>query len=220
MDKSLELSRIRDKRVEVTYEGFFKLEDFSLGDEDGGHLSPFTKSSANIDSDIMVVLQDWASEDFIKKGLSKEVLELGHNPKLRTNINLKSLLVTHFNKELKDIYSTNLFPYIKKGAMNSGIPAKYMKRAASDFLIPTMQIIKPKLVVCLGLSVFNATRQALGLPKVANLEEAINSHVLFEDVIIFCQAHTGAQGQNNRNKGGVARVPSDWRLMKRIYESI
>ena len=169
MEKHIALSKIRDKRVETTYEGFFKLEDFSLGDKDGGHLSPFTKSSANVDSDIMLVLQDWASEDFIKKGVSKDILEFGHDPKLRTNINLKNLLMLHFNKELKDIYSTNLFPYVKKGAMNVNIPAKYMRQAVSDFLMPTIKIIKPKLVVCLGLSVFNAVRQSLGHSRVSNL---------------------------------------------------
>ena len=31
---------------------------------------------------------------------------------------------------------------------------------------------------------------------------------------IWCQAHTGARGQNNRNSG-VKRVPNDWRCMKR-----
>lgn len=220
MGKLTKLRKIRDKRVKTTYEGFFALEDFSLANEDGGHLSPFTKSSANVDSDILLVLQDWASEDYIKKKLNKDILELGYDPGVRTNINLKNLLMLYFNKELKDIYSTNLFPYIKKGAMSAGIPAKHMRKAASDFLIPTIKIIKPKLVVCLGLSVFNATRQSLGFSKVANLEEAINSYILLEEMIIFCQAHTGTLGQNNRNKGGVKRVPSDWALMKRIYESI
>lgn len=220
MNKLTEITRIRDLRVKARYEGFYTLEDFHLGDADGGHLSPFTKSSSNIDSDIMFVLQDWASEDFIKKGLSENVLRKGYDPTIRTNINLKNHLNQFFGKSLKDVYTTNLFPFIKKGPMNSSIPAIFMRRAASDFLIPTIKIIKPKLVVCFGLNVFNAVRKVLGFNRVLNIEQAVHSHILVEGIVFFCQAHTGMLGQNNRNKGGVNRVSSDWELMKNIYDSV
>ena len=213
------LRKIRESRVNSVYEGFYTLEDFGLGCEDGGHLSPYTKSSENVESDIMFVLQDWASEKFIKQGLSKETLKLGHDPKIKTNINLKNLLRSHFGKELADIYTTNLFPFIKKGPMNSKIPHSFMRRAASDFLIPAIKVISPKLVVCFGLSVFNAVRQELGFGRVTNIEEAVTSHIFFEGAIIFCQAHTGTLGQNYRNRGGVSRVNSDWRLMKHFYDA-
>ena len=217
MDKLTKLREIRDSRINSVYEGFYALEHFGLGDDDGGHLSPFTKASANVESDIIFVLQDWASEEFIEKGLSKETLNLGYDPKIKTNINLKNLLRSHFGKDLEDIYTTNLFPFIKKGSMNSRIPHKFMRRAASDFLIPTINVINPKLVVCFGLSTFNAVRQEMGFGRVANVEQAVHSHVAFGDTIIFCQAHPGSLGQNNRNKGGVARVFSDWQLMKDVY---
>ena len=217
MDKFKKLREIRDLRISSVYEGFLTLEHFGLGDEDGGHLSPYTKASANVDSDIIFVLQDWASEEFIKKGLSEETLNLGYDPNVKTNKNLKNLLRSHFGKDLNDIYTTNLFPFIKKGSMNSRIPHKFMRRAASDFLIPTIKVINPKLVVCFGLSTFNAVRQEIGFGRVANIEQAVHTHILIDGTIIFCQAHTGSLGQNNRNRGGVAKVSSDWQLMKDVY---
>ena len=94
-----------------------------------------------------------------------------------------------------------------------------MRIAASDFLIPTIEIIKPRLVVCFGLNVFNAVRQVLGFNRVVNIQQAVHSYVIIGNAIVFCQAHTGMLGQNNRNRGGVIRVSSDWQLMKEVYDS-
>ena len=82
-----------------------------------------------------------------------------------------------------------------------------MRIAASDFLIPTIEIIKPRLVVCFGLNFFNAVRQVLGFNCVVNIQQAVHSYLIIGSTIIFCQAHTGMLCQNNRNRGFFLAFP-------------
>jgi restriction system protein len=53
---------------------------------------------------------------------------------------------------------------------------------------------------------------------VKNLEEGINkvSPFYYQESAIFCQAHTGNLGKNNRNKGGIDRVSKDWEKMSKF----
>jgi hypothetical protein len=73
---------------------------------------------------------------------------------------------------------------------------------------------RPKLVICLGLATFNALCEACGHEPVYPLAAGIRSPFSLGATRIWCQAHTGARGQNNRNSR-VKRVPNDWRRMKR-----
>jgi hypothetical protein len=53
----------------------------------------------------------------------------------------------------------------------------------------------------------------------SSLAYAIDSPFNIGKVRVWCQAHTGALGQNNRNKGGVDRVSHDWLTMKADVEA-
>lgn len=216
MNKDEALLKLAKLRQNTKYEGHTRIGDYQNKIWECDFVSPYSKSSHNSDSDILVVLQDWCSvESFDDKyGICEETLKLGHTPSVRTNINLKLLLAEHFDVSLEKVYSTNLFPYVKPGAMNARIPAADLLRAADQFTIPMIEIIQPKLVICLGKDTFNALRKACGLHVVYSIEEAVNSSFLHGSTKIFCQAHTGQLGQNNRNRGGINRVTKDWTLMR------
>jgi uracil-DNA glycosylase len=124
---------------------------------------------------------------------------------------LIELLRSHFGVELADVYATNLFPFIKKGGINSSIPMRDLVRAAKDFALPQMRIVQPKLIVCLGLNTFNAIRIACGHKPAQRMNEAIASPFTHEESRLWCQAHTRARGQNNRGRG---RAEEDWLKMK------
>jgi uracil-DNA glycosylase len=112
---------------------------------------------------------------------------------------------------LGDVYATNLFPFIKKGSISSSIPMRDLVRAAQEFALPQIRIVQPKFVVCLGLNTFNAIRIVCGHAPAQRMNEAIASPFTLEKSRIWCQAHTGARGQNNR---GRERAGEDWRKMK------
>ncbi len=88
-------------------------------------------------------------------------------------------------------------------------------RAAIEFALPQIRIVRPELVVCLGLKTFHALRVAYGFQKTRTIVDAIDRPFDYEGSRVWCQAHTGWLGQANRNKGGIDRVSEDWERMQR-----
>jgi restriction system protein len=160
------------------------------------------------------MLQDWASSDLLSGPVREDTAMYGHDPSLGTNKNLKALLREHLGLDLADTYGTNLFPFIKRGAMNGSVPAKDMARAAAEYALPQVEIVAPRLVICLGVATFRAMQKACGVRPVAkNTAEAIATPFDRGGTRIWCQSHPGQLGKNNRNRGGVDRVSADWAEM-------
>jgi len=111
-------------------------------------------------------------------------------------------------------YCTNLFPFVKPGGMSAQIPMSDLTKAATDFALPQIAIVKPRLVICLGLVTFTAMQLACGHAAPLNMATAIESPFQYEESLIYCQSHTGHFGRINRNKGGIDRVSQDWIRMR------
>jgi len=211
--KKNSLFKLAQKRQLTRWDGYSCIADLHGGAYECDYVSPYTKSASNVDADVMLVLQDWASSEYFERhdGVISDLIELGYDSSVDTNINLKRLLKTHLNLDLQDTYATNLMPFIKQGGMSASIPMKVLVNAAIDFALPQVKIVQPKIVICFGLQTFNAMRRACSEQKVNNMDDATNSHYLYDSSIVFCQAHPGRLGQNNRNRGGVDRVSIDWK---------
>jgi restriction system protein len=219
MNKETMLKEIAIKRQNSRWNGYKCISDYHNGIYECEYVSPYTKSANNVNSPIMVFLQDWSSDERLSKEIDISAVKFGHSPELPTNKNLKMLLKEHFELNLEDIYATNVFPFIKIEGMSQKIPDKDMIKAAIEFAIPQIEIIKPVIAICLGLPAFNAIRKASGLSKVNTIDIGINLPFKISSTEIWCQAHTGALGRNNRNKNGINRVDKDWARMAIAYKS-
>ena len=202
------LAALARHRRDNVFPGYRGIGEYHSGAYECDFVSPYTKSAGNLNADIMLVLQDWCSDKFLRKQkrVDSDLVTLGHDPKLPTNRNLKSLLSTHFGIGLEQTYATNLFPFIKHGAM----PDEDLEKAAETYTVPEIELVGPKLVVCFGLAVYQAIRKSFGLAPVGNLEEAIASPFPIRDAKVWAQSHPGWRGSRNR---GVDRVSEDWRRM-------
>ncbi|MEX2492213.1 MAG: hypothetical protein WD425_10675 [Nitrospirales bacterium] len=218
MDKYKALVALARKRKRARWLGYKGIGDYHGGVYECKYVSPYTKSASNFDSPIMVFLQDWTSESSIRGPVDCDSITLGYSPALPTNRNLIRLLKTHFSLALKDIFATNLFPFIKTGHMGQAIPRRDLLRAAVEFGLPQVEIVRPRLVICLGFATFNALREACNLAPLRNLQAALGSSFNIGETRVWCQAHTGGRGQAMRNSGR-PRVPSDWKRMKHDYTS-
>jgi restriction system protein len=118
-------------------------------------------------------------------------MKVGHDPNRNTNKKLIRLLKEHFGVELEDTYATNLFPFIKAGNISTKIPLRDLRRAAEEFALPQIKIVRPKLVVCLGLDTFKALCLASGRKPPGTLASAIQSPFSIGGSMIWCQAHQG-----------------------------
>ena len=210
MNKREALEALARKRQEAGWAGYKNLADYHDGTYECLHVSPYTKSAGNVDAEIMVMLQDWTSHDFISGPVDLRMLQLGYSEGLATNRNLIRLLREHFNVSLGEIFATNLFPFVKPGDMGQRIPRRDLVRAAKEFALPQVRIVQPKLVICLGLQTYNGLREACGQARIARLPEAISGPFTFEGARVWCQAHTGGRGQAMRGR----KVADDWRRMK------
>lgn len=83
--------------------------------------------------------------------------------------------------------------------MKAPIKRRDMVRAAREFALPQIKIVQPRFAVCFGKEVFNALAVVVGLPGAGSLAEAVDSPFpLDATTTVWCQAHPGVMGANNR----------------------
>lgn len=213
MYKKQNLLKLARLRQETRYDGYNCICDYEDGFYECDYVSPYSKSAHNVNADVFIILQDWSSDESLKKmDKCHETNKLGYTPKVRTNKNLQELLKDYLSIELNDTYATNLFPFIKKGLMSANIPQKDMQRAAKEFTLPMIEIIQPKITIALGMKTFNALRKVIGLNKVSNMNDAVKSSFDYDGTRVFFQTHPSQQAQNTRGK---SQVKQDWLEMKK-----
>jgi uracil-DNA glycosylase len=207
MDKRTLLLDLAKRRQVTRWKEYGCIADYHRGAYECDEVSPYSKTARNVDARIFVMLQDWISHDKLQGPINQDAAQRGHLPNLRTNKTLQKLLREVFQLDLKDVYGTNLFPFIKPGRMSTKIPMIDLVWAAREFGLPQIRIVEPELVICLGLDTFNAIRTACGETQRHPLEHAIASPFAFATAKIWCQAHTAARGRN------FARHAADWQRM-------
>ncbi|HMH41885.1 MAG TPA: hypothetical protein VK557_00255 [Pyrinomonadaceae bacterium] len=208
------LHKLAQKRKgDKTWDGYYSIADFHDGVYECDYVSPYTKGASNLDASIFVMMQDWSSTDSLKKAVCQDSVKYGRTLGKPSNVNLETLLQIHFGCRLSQTYATNLFPFIKVGPMNARIPHRIMHRAAIEYGLPQIRIIKPKLVICFGLPTFNGLRAAVGLRKVRTVNDGIDEPFMIESARVWLQTHTSPQAQNTRIRHGVNQVAFDWQRM-------
>ena len=108
------------------WNGYTNLDEYHQGFYECNHVSPYTLGASNVDADVLLLLQDWSSRDWLLKNRSYEVRTLGHEPKLATNKKVQEVLLKHLRVRLCDTYATNLFPLIKPGPLSTKIRMSHL----------------------------------------------------------------------------------------------
>ncbi|WIM10155.1 hypothetical protein [Enhydrobacter sp.] len=191
------------RRIEEFHDGFY---------DQHGWLSPWTVSACNVDSELMIVGQDWASEDFLSKEPDSRMRALGHDPALATNRNLKRLLHEAFGRGFESTFATNAFVFAKPGGMNTRLPAADVALSANRFTLREIGIIRPKMVICLGMGTFNGLRAALNCRPVTLQEiNYAGPALVHHGSEIHGVPHVGARGLSAT--GGYDRSLAIWKML-------
>lgn len=217
MDKHARLLKLARFRQESRWSGYRCIGDYYGGIYECDFVSPYTRSAHNVDAELMILLQDWSCDDVLSGPYLHARCTVGHDSDRVTNRRLKDLLHQHFRLELKDVYATNVFPFVKLGAMSASIPIRDLVRAARDFALPQVGIIGPRLAVCLGKAAFDAVALAAGRRRSKSLADAIETPFETGRTQVWCQAHTGPLGTMARNRNGAGQVAKDWARMASAY---
>ncbi len=187
-----------------------------IGDFHGGIcdewkcVSPWNKAAGNYDSPIMIVGQDWISEDAAETAHIS--FKLGCDPDNRTNKNLQILLLDYFGLKFSETYGTNLFVFVKPGSLSSRIPTKDLLYSAQKYTLAEINIVKPKVVICLGKATYSALCKVIGA-EAHDFKASSEAPVIYGDVRIYGVPHTGVFGTNNA--GGIAKVKEIWAKLAR-----
>ena len=212
------LESLARKRSDSTPAGYKSVADFHNGIYECTYVSPYSKAAHNLHSNVLIVLQDWISADILESAVIPEAISGGRIPTLPTNRNLDRLVQSSLGLQISETYATNLFPFIKPGGMSASIPFAELRAAARNFTIPQIEILAPKLVVALGLNVYNAIAVETNNPRRANLSDAISHPFNVEGSKVWCQGHPGALGQNGRNRYNKKQTELDWLEMRDWYK--
>ena len=207
------MSELVERRRKGTWEPYGAIAEFHGGRYECDHVSPFSKAAGNLDSPIVVLLLDWATRANLSKRFDAHAAEHGYSEYEPTTARLKELLLAHFRLRLDEVYATNLFPFVRTGQVPSGD----LRRAALEYALPQIEIVAPRLVICLGGNTFNALRQANGRQALDNLNERLTQSFAVGEcgALVWSQAHTGYWGQ----KRGAERVAADWNGMAEWFRS-
>jgi restriction system protein len=196
-----------------------KLGDFHDGayDEDD-YVVPWAKSAFNLDAEIMLVAQDWASEDFLSGDLDLEQQRLGHAAHLPSNRNLFQLLGRQLDLTFADTYATDTFVFVKPGSMTTRIVGRDLALSATNYTLPQIRIIRPKIVVCVGSAAYNALRRTLGLGY-ATIRDAFDQPpFVYEDTTVVGVTHTG--GSSTAFAGGFDVLQAQWARVQRLRRAL
>ena len=224
MNKKLQMADLVHRRksrqgcvdgCEVKHFHYFSLGHFQGGLFECDVVSPTSIVANNLDADVMLMGQDWDAEEGCRRPPNYDVA-LGYDPEWPTNKNVDSLLEVGLKLSRKDVYWTNLFPFIKGGDASAPIPVRELRNAATDFGIPQIEIVRPRVVVCFGLATYNAIAWACEQPRFGRVSQAIETPFTHtgSGATIWCQSHPGALGRIQRERaGGKDQVRRDWERM-------
>ena len=195
MNKKQELLKLAKLRQQIKYDGYNYIADYANGAYECNYVSPYSKSAHNVNTNVFIILQDWSSDENMQGNVCEETNKYGYTPSVGTNKNLIKLLKECLDLELKNTYATNLFPFIKMGGMSANIPIKDMRRAAKEFTLPMVKIIKPKIAIALGVKTFNAI-----FDSCEDKQKITDDSFRYGNTKIFFQYHPAARISNKKKE--------------------
>ena len=210
--KRKELRKLAKRRPAHRLEHHACLADFHNGFYECNHVSPWSKSACNVDAEVMVIGQDWASSNVLEQEPNEDRRRFGQNCSSHTNTNLREFL-GYMGLQFRETYATNVFPFIKWGAKDEDIrPFRDLVSCAEIFTLPQIEIVSPRMAICLGQKAFNAVRRAAGLrPTEWSKARLPGPHIRISSAEIYGLPHPTWRGINQA--GGKDAVGHRWSLL-------
>lgn len=217
MTKKENLKKLALQRKSFCFDGFRKISEFQGGAFDiEDFVSPWSIGAHNFDADVMLIGQDWASSKWLSNPKNLSFAALGKDPNLMTNRNLDEYL-NYFDLNFSDTYATNAFVFVKEGGMSAKIAKKFLRESIKKFLLPQIEIVKPKMIICLGAETYNAVRQENGYSEI-KVSSGQETAMPFMGADVYGANHTGGHG--TKNAGGKESARTQWQILAGHYQKL
>ena len=192
------------------------------GRHDSNHLGPWSTWQGSLDAELMVVGQDWGDTDYFTR--NQGIDEQG-NP---TNNTLRELLrsigidigLPHAHVKSSRVFLTNAILCLKTtGGMQGGVEQEWFTNCGANFLRPLIEIVEPKVVVCLGERAWRSVATGFGR-RPGRFQEAIEDRDgvrLMDRVVAMAVYHCGAKTLN-MNRGRDQQL-CDWQRIQQVLDT-
>jgi DNA polymerase len=167
----------------------------------------------NLNAQLLVVGQDWGDVDwFVRvKGFPTSTS--------KTNTTLVELLrAAGFNIRLANqthdrglLFFTNAVLCMKDGGAQAPVKPDWLRNCGSRFLRPTIELVRPKIVVCLGAKAYGAVMNAyqVQLRAFSGAVDSGEPDLLPSGIYVFPVYHCGAYVLNTHRK--LPQQIQDWK---------
>lgn len=193
------------------------------GRHDRNQIGPWSLWQANLDSDVMIVGQDWGDISYFEKWQGRD--QPSGNP---TNENLQKLLekidveiVRPCDQQNQIVFLTNLILCLKTGGLQGRVYDQWFTNCSRAFFKPLVEIIGPRVIIALGKKVSESILTLYYIPFSKNIafSKLMNQspYQLTNSVLLFSVYHCGA-GSVNRNRS-FSEQEEDWLKIHKCLKS-
>ena len=192
------------------------------GHHDSNHIGPWSQWQGNLDAEIVVVGQDWGDTDYFIKNHGVDAKDNSTNNMLRDllfSIGI-DISLPHERQESSRVFLTNAILCLKTtGGMQGKVESDWFSNCGGEFLRPLIEIVKPKVVICLGERAWRSVVTAFG-QRPGRFRESVENPKgiqLMESVVAMAVYHCGAKSSNmNRSRD---EQLCDWQRIRNAIDS-
>lgn len=201
-------------------------------DYDQGQVGLWTRWQGALDAPLMVVGQDWGGVDTLERDDGWEPHPFPTNDALVDLLAAAGLAVGQPPQKRRggvvpqdqSVFFTNAVLCLKAGGATAKLPPGVVGRCGS-FLLGTIRIVRPKVVVTLGKHAFRSVVEGCGdalPPELRRVNKMATAAALQFDppeimpgTRLFPAYHCGTRGRNKRNGRVLDRQIEDWKRLRR-----
>ena len=182
---------------------------------DSNHIGPWSRWQGNLDSELMIIGQDWGDIKYFDDNKGYEKDDNPSNNTIRSllaSINIEIPQPSKSNETKNPIFLTNAILCLKKGGLSGPVRKRWFDNCGKNFLQPLIGIVQPKVVVTFGKYAYEVICKLYGLPKVM-FKDAV---ILHKDgffptngVLFFPMYHCSRLVINSKTRTLVEQI-ADW----------
>ena len=188
--------------------------------DEGEHLGPWSRWQGNLDSELMIVGQDWGGEDhYIRhRGIGND--ENATNKRLcelLRSIGFRIQLPQQTNGD-GALFFTNAILCLRSSGLSGPTRQEWFKNCSREFLRPLIELVKPKAVATLGYKAYRSVLDSFQLSQKSRMRDAVMVESVLLPTIgsrLVPMYHPGPLGTVSRL---FEQQRSDWQRVRRALD--
>jgi uracil-DNA glycosylase len=187
---------------------------------DSNHIGPWSRWQGNLNSELMIIGQDWGDIKYFQDNKGYEKDDNPSNNMIRSllaSIDIEIPQPSKSNETKNPIFLTNAILCLKKGGLSGPVKKRWFDNCGHNFLRPLIGIMQPKIVVTLGKYAYEIMCKVYGFPKVKFREAIIfqgSGFFLKNDIRYFPVYHCSRLVINSKTRTFEEQI-ADWQKIRR-----